>query len=402
MNAQTILSDFISHVTPSMHYNRRNALVDVTDSLLSGNPLTVTALGRGLKGNAYEKHKIKKSDRLLSNSHLQTERIGIYRAITALFSAHLPHPVILVDWSDMDTYGRHFLLRASLAFSGRSITLYEEIHTRSTKEKPRTHKQFLSQLSAMLPKKCKPIIITDAGFRVPWFQQVKALGWDFIGRIRNRNKCQKNQYSQWINCKSLYAQATTTPSSLGEWRLTKTNQFPVQFVIVKEAQKGRHALNRNGQKKASSASKKAALRESEPWLLATSLPVKTVGAVKYVVNGYTTRMQIEEAFRDLKSVRWGFAGNLQATRKEHRLSVLMLVATLAHIVVLLSGLAVVSSGQAGRYQVNTLRKRRVLSLCFLGYRAWQNPDFHFTPSIWKSVITLMGEILLELHGPRYV
>ncbi len=43
-------------------------------------------------------------------------------------------PNILVDWSDIDERKEHFLLRASLATQGRSLTLYEEVHPLSRKE----------------------------------------------------------------------------------------------------------------------------------------------------------------------------------------------------------------------------------------------------------------------------
>ena len=98
-------------------------------------------------------------------------------------------PIIHVDWSDMDERKQHFLIRASLAAQGRSLTLYEEIHPLKSKEKPKTHRLFMNQLKAMLPEDCKPIIVTDAGFRIPWFKLIESLGWDFIGRVRNRTFC---------------------------------------------------------------------------------------------------------------------------------------------------------------------------------------------------------------------
>jgi hypothetical protein len=38
----------------------------------------------------------------------------------------------------------------------------------------------------MLPKRCRPVIVTDAGFKVPWFKEISALGWHFIGRVRGK------------------------------------------------------------------------------------------------------------------------------------------------------------------------------------------------------------------------
>ena len=43
---------------------------------------------------------------------------------------------------------------------------------------------FLAHLRAVLPVGCAPILITDAGFRGPWFREVERYGWDWIGRVR--------------------------------------------------------------------------------------------------------------------------------------------------------------------------------------------------------------------------
>lgn len=141
-------------------------------SLLKGNPATVTAIGRGIKSETSDKHSIKRADRLCSNGHLFSELDGIYTSLCTLFINCSSRPVILVDWSDLDKCKRHFLISASLAFDGRSITLYEEVHDLSTKEKPATHTQFLSRLKAKLGDNVKPIVVTDAGFKTPWFRAV--------------------------------------------------------------------------------------------------------------------------------------------------------------------------------------------------------------------------------------
>ncbi len=62
----------------------------------------------------------------------------------------------------------------------------------------------------MLPPHCRPILVTDAGFRTPWFKQVEALGWDWVGRIRNRHEVQRPGEQECIPCKSVYPQATST------------------------------------------------------------------------------------------------------------------------------------------------------------------------------------------------
>jgi hypothetical protein len=83
----------------------------------------------------------------------------------------------------------------------------------------------------MLPPDCRPVIITDAGFRTPWFKQVKALGWDWVGRIRNRPQVQLGGEDAWLPCKALYDKATPTPKALGPARLTLSNPIPCQLVL---------------------------------------------------------------------------------------------------------------------------------------------------------------------------
>ncbi|XMD04334.1 transposase (plasmid) [Serratia sp. AXJ-M] len=49
-------------------------------------------------------------------------------------------------------------------------------------------KDFLDELAKAIAPEKKVIIITDAGFQANWFQHVKMLGWNFIGRVRGNVK----------------------------------------------------------------------------------------------------------------------------------------------------------------------------------------------------------------------
>jgi hypothetical protein len=148
-----------------MHKARRSALVCCINSLLQGNAATVTSIGRGIESNTTDKHSIKRADRMCSNSNFLNESDGIYSAICGIFCTRSFRPIILIDRSDLDEYKRYFLIRASLAFDGRSVTLNEEVHGLKTKEKRDTHALFLSRLKAKLGDRVKPIIDTDAGFK---------------------------------------------------------------------------------------------------------------------------------------------------------------------------------------------------------------------------------------------
>ncbi|WP_217653779.1 transposase [Marinomonas polaris] len=97
-------------VSPNMHKTRRNALSVCVLSLAQGNLCTVTSIGRGIQSKAYEKHRIKRSDRLLSNPNLRREALSIYAYICRLFVIQT-RPIISVDWSDLDARGQHLELK---------------------------------------------------------------------------------------------------------------------------------------------------------------------------------------------------------------------------------------------------------------------------------------------------
>ena len=75
----TILHESLSNQCPSIHKKRLNSLIVATKSLLDGNQLSLTQLGRNISGNVAAKHSIKRIDRLLGNHHLNTDRLAIYR-----------------------------------------------------------------------------------------------------------------------------------------------------------------------------------------------------------------------------------------------------------------------------------------------------------------------------------
>lgn len=379
-----------------MHKARRVALAVNVMALLTGTRLTVTDLGRSIASGAKQKHRIKRADRLLSNKHLHKERVSIYTAMTQGLIGDKKRPVIIVDWSDMDDYKRHYLLRASLAVEGRSVTLYEEIHPLKTKEKPKTHLEFLRKLKVMLADDCRPIIVSDAGFRVPWFKQVASFGWDWVGRVRNRTMIQGAEENEWVACKRLHKNATATPKALGQARITESNPIDCQLVLFKAKPKGRVHKNRSGERSKASRSRKAAAGGTEPWLLATSLdPCSTLA--KKVVQLYTLRMQIEESFRDLKSTRFGLSLELHLTyRQVERLQMMLLLAALALMVAWLMGKATQLTHQHRQYQANTVKHRLVLSTIFLGLKVINDARVSLTTDDIALAWATLDEIIQNL------
>jgi hypothetical protein len=383
MKVQKIVAQTIQKVTPNMHSSRRLALYSCVSSILGGSTNSVTSIGRGISGAAFEKHRIKRADRLCSNQLLHSESLLIYQQIVAHFGSSSATPIILVDWSDLDDRQDKFLLRASLAVDGRALTLYQEVHTIKTKDKPGTHLTFLKRLKSMFPATTQPIVVTDAGFRCPWFQQVRELGWDFVGRVRNRTQYQLSEETRWTPVKELYKKATQSPKLIGAAVLAKANPTAANLVIYKKKPKGRHCYTRKGKVAQWTNSKLTAKREKEPWLLATSLKLTSTLA-KRVVKIYQSRMQIELAFRDTKSPQYGIGFSVNRTKKLERLIILILLSAITSLVLMIIGLIAEEHSLQKQFQANTETKRRVLSLHFLGLRIYQESTIILKNCSWQA------------------
>ena len=366
MKVRSIVNKFLANITGTMHKTLREALAVCTESALNQNSLTVTSIGRGIDSDAYEKHAIKRCDRLCSNINLFREATGMYETICKQWVPSSSRPNILVDWSNLDDCKNAFLISATLVCDGRSITLYSQTHPLATRERPATHQHFLETLKTLLPENCHPIIIADAGFKVPWHELVLSLGWDYVGRVRKPNYCKFEGEDEFQHLNEIFKKATRTAKCY-KGRLTMSRNFETTFVLYNNPPKGRHKYTAEGERCSSKHSEQHATSGKEPWVLATSLPLSSTLA-KRIVKIYKGRMQIEEGYRDMKSKRFGLGFNESKSYKIHRISILMLIGILAGIVLILIGAAAEQAGFARHFQANTIRHRRMLSLHYLGLR----------------------------------
>ncbi len=345
------------------HRARTQALVRIVDALLRGGKLALTHLGRHRGGTAFVKHHIKAVDRLLGNRHLHRERTGVYRALARTLLRGLARPTIVVDWADCELDRELLILKAALPIGGRAVSIYEEVHPLRRYNSPKTHRRFLRQLNAVLPDACRPIIVTDAGFRGPWFREVQSYEWDWVGRIRNRIKYFRPETGRWCYTHSLYREATPRVRHLGERCLSRRHRYWCRLYLVRTYRRGPG----RPRKRRSYGTNDTLYRRLHraPWLLATSLPHRR-GTASLVKRLYTRRMQIEETFRDLKNHRWGFGLRYARTASPMRLEVLLLLGVLATFVLWLLGLAATAHRWMRHFQANTERRHTVLSTVFLG------------------------------------
>jgi hypothetical protein len=352
--------------------------------------LSLTHLGRSLNGRARTKHQIKAVDRLLGNRHLHRELDRIYQAIAASLLAGQKRPIIIVDWSDVGPDRRCVVLKAASPVGGRAITLYERVFPFKRYNSPSAHGEFLRDLHRILPEGTRPIVVTDAGFHVPWFRDIETYGWDWVGRIRGRIKFYCERMERWRFAHSLHTEATSVPRFVGQADLARRKRHPAQLYIVR-AYKVRRGRPRREQVKSGKVQGYRRLYKT-PWLLATSLPHEADSA-RRVKKLYALRMQIEETFRDLKCHRWGFGLRYARSNNAKRLEILVLIGTLASLVAWLVGLAGRTAQWNWSLQANTERKRQVLSTFFIGRQLVARSDFEFSPSLFRLAMAALQRAL---------
>jgi len=185
-----------------------------------------------------------------------------------------------------------------------------------------------------------------------------------LTRIRNRTYLRPHGTGAWIGCKTLYAQAHARPQCRGAYAIVRSNPVACGLSLVKRPKRYRVRQSVFGAPVRSNQSLKQARAQREPWLLAASPSLAHLDSAQ-IINAYAKRMQIEEAFRDLKCTRYGLGFELNLSRARERLAALLLIALLAFFVLWLIGQQALARKLQFHYQSNTRRTRPVLSVFHL-------------------------------------
>lgn len=341
MRTITIVSRVIEDCKAYMHVRRWQRLVDLSNAAVRGQALALTQLALGSASKTTVRHRVKAVDRLLGSASFAAEHLDIYRSLAARWLTGASPLLIVVDWSSLSAdMGWHWL-RASVVVEGRSITLYEEVHPRRHLAAYAVHQRFLERLACVLPEQTSaPIILTDAGFRGTWFALIKAQGWHWVGRVRNREFVSRVEVGQhaaadkksprWFPAKTLYADACATSEDLGLFDSTRNRPNRCRFVRVKRLPKARKLRYASGKEHRNTRSKKIAAAAREPWLLSCSPGLLHLSA-EAIVNLYAQRMRIEQGFRDTKNERLGLGLTRSLSHGQQRLEALLLIGHIAGI-----------------------------------------------------------------------
>jgi hypothetical protein len=345
------------------HKTRLMSLMHAVNGVLSGAKLSLTSIGRHMEKKIKPRSKIQEMNYLLGNGQLNNEKFAVYRTMTKLLCASRTVLYIAIDWSTVVPHELH-LLRASLICKGRSMVLYEEIHPEKKLSNGLVHMKFLERLKSMLPANVPVCTITDAGFQTDFFKQVISIGWNFTGRLLTNMHYTLEGKNEWQPCASLYPQANEKARFIGAVELSKATRTKANLHLLKKMPKPK---SRGKKRKVYYARKEKEHRNAaqKPWLIATSLKNLSIEIMKI----YRVRMKIEHDFRDVKDPQWGIGLRASRCKDLVRLSLLLLIGSLAIFLLWVIGLTIENEKLQYDFQANSYKHKRVLSLVFLGLEA---------------------------------
>jgi hypothetical protein len=258
-------------------------------------------------------------------------------------------PVVLIDWTQ--TIAGCNALVAGIAFCGRAIPIYAEVHDGDALGARRVQHAFLQTLATLLPAKTHPIVVADAGFKTPFFSSVRELDWDFVIRLRGRGVLRRmspnvRNRDPRLPFETAYASATDRARDVGEWTpYAAAGALEPLCRIILSAKPARA----EGPPRRDPYERRAL----EPWLLATTIRNERAAGI---VALYRLRMQIELTFRDAKNGNCGWGLEHARSRDKQRQAVLLALGCMTLAAVLLIGLHAETHGAARAHQANTERK----------------------------------------------
>jgi hypothetical protein len=380
MHAHHIVQRFIDSHLMLMHAARRQVLGQAVAAVVAGHYLSLTRIARALSGPIRLKAALKRIDRLIGHRRIEQEARLVGALLLEQLSKLSGPLVIVVDWSAVNPGGSFVELRAAVSYPGlgRALTVYQQVYPQSQLGNCELECALLDQLHRWLDGRSGVIVVTDAGFRRPWFTHVQALGWSWVGRVRRGVllAAPGAQHWCWESVSRWLRRATGRAQRIGTCWLSKTGRWPCEVVLVRRSAVGRKRYRCPGYGSASRAAREAGQSAKEPWLLVHSAQLNGY-TPEQIVAFYAARMQIEECFRDNKSLRFGMGQELGRSRSALRLHALLLIATLASFLMWHIGQLAEAEGVHRHFKATT-RLKRELSLISLARLICSLPPLHLS------------------------
>jgi len=371
-HAWNIVEKFVWQHLVMMHTARRALLCAAVSAVMAGHLLSLSRLARGLMGEGTLKAALKRVDRLIGSGRIGQEAQLVAAALLRTLCARGQPLVIAVDWSAVAPEGAFVELRAVATHRGmgRGLTVYQQVYPKAQLGNAHAERALLRALQMWVPDGMNVTIITDAGFRRPWFAEVEGLGWSWIGRVR-RGVYVSWDAQHWEEAAQWFAKATGKARRWSNCWLSKQHRFACEFVLYRGREAGDKRYGRAGHRSTPKARAEASAAAREPWLLAHSPNLRALRPDE-IVALYRHRMQIEENFRDTKSVALGSGLEVSQSRSSSRLHGLLLIGTLAAFLLWNIGQLAEAEGLQQRFRATT-RKPREISIITLAKWLWLLP-----------------------------
>jgi len=383
MHAQHIVQGFIQSHLVQMHAGRRKVLVQAVGAIVAGHFLSLTRIARALSGAVRLKAALKRVDRLIGHGRIEQEACMVGALLLEQLSRLSGTLVILVDWSPVNPGGSFVELRAAVSYPGmgRALTVYQRVHAQSQLGSGKLEHALLDQLHRWLGGRGQVIVVTDAGFRRSWFAHVEQLGWDWVGRVRRGVMLAAPGPAgagpgPWQELGGWFTRASGRAKRFAHCWLSKRGCWPCEVVLVRRRTGARKSYRCPGYGSPTRAVHEARQSAQEPWLLVHSAALSAY-LPEQIVAFYAARMQIEECFRDNKSLRFGMGQELGRSRSALRLHALLLIATLASYLMWHIGQLAEAEGLHRHFKATT-RLKRELSLISLARLICSLPPLHLS------------------------
>ena len=332
---------FVRDLVKAWDVRRADCLGCLTYALMRAGRLGVAEIGHFVPTPTTDKHHIKGVDRFLGNDAV--ELLTLWAGLIAWACHRTSRLFVLLDWTDL---GNGFeVLKATVSYGGRSqpiawVTTRKGYYGRS---RNLFESNFCRLLKTLVPPGVELVIVADRGFaRVTLFRALKKAGIWYIIRVRRDVHLVHGRGRGRLEDRRIQLGQTR---DLENALYTDRSPIEVRCVIT-------WGKSTNGK------------QPRAPWYLVTNLRSEDVSAVE-VVDSYKKRMRIEHAFRDEKSMRFGFQLRSVHLTTTDRYDRLFAIAAVAMLLLVMLGAYVEKRGLHRGFKANT-SSARTHSLLRLG------------------------------------
>lgn len=378
---------FDTSLGTSIHKARKKCLSRFIGDLLDYEVnLSVTEIGKKLSSSSTVKSKIQAANYLIGNKKLTFQIPLIYKGLAHFFWGDSKELVLLIDWSGSCGEKLH-TLTASIVGHGRSIPIYHEIFCEAQLGSQTAHEQFLQTLRGIIPPQIKVTIITDAGFRTPWFREVISYGWDVIGRIYGGFSFQKEGETDWISLNDVDFGGIGKAFSLGKGKIGKKTKRVSGYVYTYKERLSGKSHKKNPYP---THEKQHSLSYRKGWIIFSTIEKSP----HFIVRYYKKRMQIEQNFKDIKNQEVGLGLRQNQSQTVDRITMLWFLACLIIIISWWFGLMLETTNQHWSYQANTVKNKRVRSFIHLARMVYRHEPYLLD---WNKFIEIISLLKQQYH-----